>query len=666
MDKIKKMKSLIEELNSYAYEYYTLDTPTITDKEYDEKYNNLETLEKETNIILPNSPTQKVGSTILKEFKQVNHKNKLWSLDKSQSIKELKQWHNKNVKFCNKNNLPTPEYIVTKKYDGLTLKIDYDENGNYSLASTRGNGEIGEDVTLQAKTIINLPLVLNDLNKSKISVHGEGLMTKKAFEEYNQNAKTPLKNLRNGVAGAIRNLNPKETAKRKCIIKFYNINDSNIEFKTYEEQLIYMSNIGLPTCEYSKCISIEEVINEINSIENKRLNLPYDIDGVVISLNDINTRNKIGFTSKFPNHSIAYKFEPQEVSTKILDVEWNVGKTGRINPTAILEPVELMGSTISRATLNNISDINKKDIKINSTILLRKSNDVIPEITGVLKHYDNSKNIIPPTTCPICGSKTYFENDILYCSNDLCDGRLLQKLTHFASRDCMNIKGLSEKTMEQFIEKGIITSLEDIYSLECHKDEILKLPKFGQKKYDNLIQAIEESKHVKLSNFITALGIPNVGKSTAISLANTFTTIDGLMKASFKDITDVKDIGDETGNAIYNFFRDEDNLKIIKTLLYDITIEQEEVKEMLNLDNPFSGKKVYATGTFENDYKKSEIKELIEYMGGTFKYSKSSLDYLIVGNKKGSSKVNEASKNGTIILTEDEFIKILKDCGLGK
>lgn len=661
MKRIKEMEILINELNRYSYEYYTLDEPTITDEEYDKQYKLLEILEKETNTVLPNSPTQKIGSSVLKSFKQVNHKNKLWSLDKAQTIDELIRWHNRNVIFCNNNNLPNPEYIVTKKYDGLTLKIDYDSNNQYIQGSTRGNGEIGEDVTPQVQTIINLPLKLNNNNKHSISVHGEGLMTKKAFEEYNKTSKIPLKNLRNGVAGAIRNLNPKETAKRKCIIKFYNINDSDLYFKTYEDQLIYMKNIGLPVADYKKCSSIEDVVQEINNIENKRLSLPYDIDGVVISLNDINTKNKIGVTSKYPNHSIAYKFTAQEVSTKILNVEWNVGKTGRINPVAILEPVELMGSTISKATLNNINDIHKKDIKINSTILLRKSNDVIPEITGVLKHSEDSINIIPPKKCPICGSNVYFEGDILYCSNELCGGRLLQRLTHFASRDCMNIKGLSEKTMEQFIDKGIITSLEDIYSLEYHKDEILKLPKFGQKKYDNLIQAIEESKHVKLPNFITALGIPNVGKSTAINLANTFATFDNLMKASFKDITDIKDIGDETGNAIYNFFRDEDNLNILKALAYDITIEQEEEKEVLNLDNPFSGKKVYATGTFANDYKKSEIKELIEYMGGTFKYSKSSLDYLIVGNKKGSSKVKEAESIGATIMSEDEFIKLVEE-----
>ena len=664
-NKLKRLDDLIKLANKYAYHYYTLGESLISDTAYDGIVDEIQQLEKETGFIFSNSPTQKVGGEVLPFLNKVTFEKPLLSLDKTKDIEE----------FYNFTQGKDGDLMF--KADGLTVDLTY-ENGVLVQGTTRGNGEIGEDITHNVKTFVDVPLTVPE--KRRFQVTGEAIILNKDFQKINEelikNGEEPYKLQRSLASGSIRQLDSSICKKRNVHFKAYNLFGFD-ELKTKQEHFDKLEELQfnvICNCYVDFSITSTDYFNGI--VDNmrrtaKRLGEP--IDGLVMTYNDVEYGKSLGKTSHHYNHSIALKFVDDAYTTTLLDVQYQVGRTGKITPVAIVEPVEIDGSTITKASVHNLNKLAELQLQKGDTVSIIKANQIIPQIIDNLSidsHKNNLNTFSLIEHCPVCGKETKVistdNSSYEVCDNPFCKGQLLFRLTHFASRDCMNIKGLSEKTMEQFIEKGIITSLEDIYSLEFHKDEILKLPKFGQKKYDNLIQAIEESKHVKLSNFITALGIPNVGKSTAISLANTFTTIDGLMKASFKDITDIKDIGDETGNAIYNFFKDEDNLKRIKTLLYDITIEQEEVKEVLNLDNPFSGKKVYATGTFANGYKKSEIKELIEYMGGTFKYSKSSLDYLIVGNKKGSSKVNEALKNGTIILTEDEFIQILKDCGFEK
>lgn len=664
-NKLKRLDDLIKLANKYAYHYYTLGESLISDTAYDGMVDEIQQLEKETGFTFSNSPTQKVGGEVLPFLNKVKFEKPLLSLDKTKNIEE----------FYNFTQGKDGELMF--KEDGLTVDLTY-EDGKLIQGTTRGNGEIGEDITHNVKTFVDVPLTVSE--KRRFQVTGEAIILDEDFQKINEelikSGEEPYKLQRSLASGSIRQLDSSICKKRNVHFKAYNLFGFD-ELKTKQEHLDKLEELQfnvICNCYIDFSITstdyFDGIVNNMRTVA-KRLGEP--IDGLVMTYNDVEYGKSLGKTSHHYNHSIAFKFEDDAYTTKLLDVKYQVGRTGKITPVAIIEPVEIDGSTITKASVHNLNKLAELQLQKGDTVSIIKANQIIPQIIDNLSidsHKNNLNTFYTIGQCPVCGKETKIistdSSSYEVCDNPFCKGQLLFRLTHFASRDCMNIKGLSEKTMEQFIEKGIITSLEDIYSLEYHKDEILKLPKFGQKKYDNLIQAIEESKHVKLSNFITALGIPNVGKSTSTSLANTFTTIDGLMKASFKDITDIKDIGDETGNAIYNFFKDEDNLKRIKTLLYDITIEQEEVKEVLNLDNPFSGKKVYATGTFENGYKKSEIKELIEYMGGTFKYSKSSLDYLIVGNKKGSSKVNEASKNGTIILTENEFIQILKDCGFEK
>lgn len=673
---MEEMNQLVNTINRWNYEYYTLDNPSVSDKEYDKLYNELLRLEKETGIILPNSPTGKIGGEILSGFEKVEHKKKLWSLDKAQSFDELKDWLKRCENFVKDYNrthstqLPQLQYVLTKKFDGITLKCDY-EDIDFKQGSTRGSGAIGEVVTEQSKAIINLPLQLNDNDRKTelLSPHGECLMSKKALSEYNKTAKEPLKNCRNGVAGAIRNLDSKETSKRKPIIYFYNINDmkSNMLYhETYQQQLEYMKYRGLPIAEYTICNTYEEIIQVINNIEKERPNLPYDIDGCVIAINDLRTRELMGYTEKFPKYSLAYKYEAEETTTKLLDVQWNVSRYGRLNPKAKINPVELMGVTVKQATLNNIDDIERKQIKINSEVFIRRSNDVIPEITGIVDESLNNedvRDIIYPTICPCCQSSIEIrqpkETRFLFCTNDSCPDRLIQSLSHYVKKEAMNIVGLSKETLRQFIDKGFIKSIKDIYNLEQYKEQLIELPKFGIKKYDNLIKAIDKSKICKVSNFLYALGIENVGEKASKDICEYFNNdLDKIMTVGEHEYLKIEGIGDKISESIVEYFNTTKTVRGINEIISYLTFIEDKPKE--SNQGIFTGKSIYATGKFLN-YKKNELKEIIESNGGVFAsgYTKS-LSYLVVGSVKGSSKTEKAKVDNIPILTEDEFIQIIK------
>lgn len=667
MEKSERIKELVEKLNRWSYEYYSLDNPSVSDKDYDKDYDELIKLEKETGIILPYSPTQRVGGKILDSFKKVQHKQKLWSLDKAQSFEELKNWlircetFVKEYNQTHKTKLPQLQYLILKKFDGLTLKCTY-EGIDFDEGSTRGSGIEGEDVTEQCKTIINLPIQLKDNSKqtSFASYHGECLMSKKALIEYNKTTSEPLKNCRNGVAGAIRNLNPKETAKRKPMIYFYNINDiEGVEFQTYEQQLNYMEYRGLPVAEYIICNTYEEIVQAINNIEKERPNLPYEIDGSVIAINDLATRIAMGFTNKFPRYSLAYKYEAEETTTKLIGVEWNTSRLGRINPKGILEPVELCGSTVSKATLNNLDDIKRKNVKINSIVFTRKSNDVIPEITGVVDESLNNPDvydIAPPSKCPKCGSETEIIDGFVWCTKIDCDARLVKSITHFVEKQALNIEGLAEKTVELLKEKGLIKSISDIYKLKNYKKEILQLPKFAIKKFNNLIESIEKSRDVKLGNFIYSLGIPNVGEVASSKLAEKFVSLDNMLNANRKNLLDIDDIGDTTADSILHYIKT--NNELIDNLKQELNVIDYQTKE--TTQGVFSGKSLYCTGTFSCG-NKDYLKELVESNGGTFtKGINKDLAYLVVGSLKGSGKEKQARDKGITVLQEEEFLQIIK------
>jgi len=658
MDNKERMEQLATDLNKYAYEYYVLGNPSIADKDYDEKYYELVELEKQEGVILPYSPTQRVGDVVLPEFNKYVHKGRLWSLDKAQVSTELQDWHNRNVKFINeynKNNsdkLPEISYIITKKFDGLTLNLTYNNDGILQVAATRGTGSIGEDVTAQAKTIKTIPLKID--NHNVFEIHGEAIMTKEAFDNYNSSAAVPLKNLRNGAAGALRNLNVKETAKRNLSAFFYDIGyNEGAQFTTYEEMLTFIKDKGFPIDPYMKCCTtLEEINKEIEYIKSIRFDLNYDIDGAVIAINDMRTRELLGYTIKFPKWAIAYKFEAQEATTKLLDVEWNVGRSGRVSPTAILEPVELAGVTVKRATLNNMDDVNKKGVKIGAEVFVRRSNDVIPEIMGVVESsLENTQEITSPTKCPYCDGNVVLNGAHYFCENTLsCKPQLVKTIVHFASREAMNIEGFSEKTAEQLFEKLDIKSISDLYRL--NKEDLLSLEKFKEKKATNLLNAVEKSKDCELYAFVYALGIPNVGVKTSKDLVKRFKTLDNIMKANVEELLEVPDVGGIVAECIVGFFKEEQVINTINDLLslgVKPRYEQIEVSE-----NIFEGKTVVVTGTLEN-YSRSSIKDKLESLGAKVSGSVSKkTDYVIAGEEAGS-KLTKAQELGVTVLSEKEF-----------
>lgn len=649
---LERIKKLVEELNRYSYEYYTLDNPSVSDAVYDQLYDELVRLEKETGIILPNSPTQRVGDKILEGFKKVKHPKKLWSLNKAQTKEELEKWINDVINFTKENNLPTPEFIVTQKLDGLTLVGEYKE-GKLILSATRGTGEVGEDVTEQSKTIINMPIELN--SKENIIIHGEAIMTKKAFEEYNKYAKEPLKNLRNGASGAIRNLDLKECAKRKLSIFCYDIIISEKTFDKYNDKLDYLKSLNIPTVEYKICKNTDEILEEIEKIQAMREKLQYDIDGVVIKVNDIKTQEMMGYTIKYPKYAIAFKFKADEAVTKIIDVEWNVGRTGRITPTAILEPVEVGGVTVSRVTLNNMDYIKSKNLKINSEVVVRRSNDVIPEIMYVLNNGEDTKEIELPTECPACGSKLIKDGAFIVCDNINCKPQLVKSISHFAQREAMNIEGLNEKTVELFVENGILNNIIDLYMLKNIKDKIIDLENFGEKKFNKLMDAIEKSRECDLYQLIYGLGINGVGIKTAKDLADYYKTINKFMEAKKDELLQIKDIGEIIADNIISWLKDENNIKILKNLLKELKIKE---KENTNNSNILSGKTVVVTGKLKN-YSRNEIKAKLEKLGAKVTDSVSkNTSFLICGEDAGS-KLEKAKKLGVAIISEEEFEKMI-------
>lgn len=660
MDKEKRILELIEIIDDLNYSYYTLDNPKVSDKEYDELYDELVRLEKETEIIFPFSPTQRVGGNVLEKFEKHTHLGRLWSLDKSQNFGELRSWDQRvrkaiadyNQQFEDK--LPQPVYIMEYKFDGLTINLTYSD-GELIQGATRGNGTIGEAILEQLKTIKSIPLKIDFTGT--VEIQGEGLMPLSVLEEYNKTAVEPLKNPRNAAAGALRNLDPKVTAQRKLIAYFYNV--GYIEGKTFNkhrEILEFLKHNRLPVFPYAKVFnSIEDLINEIERIKEDREHLDVLTDGLVIKIDDIRTREVLGYTNKFPRWAMAYKFEAEEVSTKLLSVVWNVGRTAKVTPTAILEPVDIGGVTVKRATLNNYDDILRKKVRLNSRVLIRRSNDVIPEILGALETDEETFEIEKPTHCPYCNSELVQNGVHIFCPNSLsCKPQLVSRLVHFASRDAMNIEGFSEKTAEKLLEELDIKDLPELYEIKY--EDLIKLEGFKDKKSQNLLNAIERSKNVSLASFIYALGISNVGIKTATDLANYFKSLDNLKKATYDELLKVGEIGDVIANSILEFFHDERILEAIDKLLGEgVTPVYEEVEQEESI---FTGKTVVITGSFEG-LSRNDIKEKVEKMGGKVAGSVSrKTDYVIVGENPGS-KYDKAVELGTSIIREEELKKIV-------
>ena len=558
-------------------------------------------------------------------------------MDKAQGDEALLGWFNRIEKFVsdynqnNVNKLPEPEFIVELKFDGLTINLTY-ENQNLVMASTRGNGIIGEEILEQVKTIYSVPLRIS--YPGKIEVQGEGLMPLSELEKYNQENDEKLKNARNAAAGALRNLDPKVTKKRNLTAFFYNVGyiEEDI-FKSDDDIKNFLRENNFKVSKYNfKVKKFSDITQKIKEIGENRNKLDVLIDGVTIKVNDIETRKALGYTNKFPRWAVAYKFEAEEISTTLLDVVWNVGRTAKVTPSAILEPVDIGGVTVQRATLNNYDDILRKKVKIGSRVLIRRSNDVIPEILGTLPSDNETREIEKPKTCPYCGSHLYQDGVHIFCPNTLsCVPQLVSRLTHFASRDAMDIEGFSEKTIEKLMATIGLKEIPDIYKLKY--EDIIKIEGFKEKRTDNLLNAIENSKKPHLSNFIYALGIPNVGIKTARDLADHFKSFDNLKDSQEEELVSIGDIGNITAKEIVEFFHDDRIIGAVDEL-FDLglnPIYEDDNKGPKPLDK----KTFVLTGTLEIPRKKLEEKLISLGAKVTGSVSKNT-DYVVVGENPGS------------------------------
>ncbi len=661
MDKVKRIKELIDVIDELNYHYYTLDDPKLSDREYDALYDELIKLEKETGIVYSYSPTQRVGGEVLDKFEKHTHLGRLWSLDKSQNYGELINWDNRVKRLIaeyNQNHedkLPPVTYVVEYKFDGLTLNVTY-RNGELVQGATRGNGTVGEAILPQIKTIKTLPLKVD--YKGTMEIQGEGLMPLSALKKYNETAIEPLKNARNAAAGALRNLDPKITAERNLIAYFYNIDYiEGKEFETHMEMLKFIKENRLPVYDYAKeCKTMDEVIEEIERIEEERHHIDVLTDGAVIKVNDMKTREVLGYTMRFPRWAIAYKFEAEETTTRLLSVQWNVGRTGKVTPTALLEPVEIAGATVRRATLNNYDDIERKGVAINSRVLIRRSNEVIPEIMGTVDTDDEVQAIEKPTHCPACNSELVQDGVHIFCPNSLtCKPQLVSRMVHFASRDAMNIEGFSEKTAEKLFEELDLVDIPEIYEIKY--EDLIGLEGFKEKKTNNLLEAIERSKNTTLDAFIYALGIPNVGTKTAKDLVEHFKSLEAIKDADYEELITIPDIGPKIAESVMEFFHDDRILQGIDKLLSE-GVNPHYEEEVIVDDSVFADKTIVITGSIES-YTRKELKERIEAMGGKVTGSVSGrTDYVIVGENPGS-KYTRAMELGIEIIDEERLSDIL-------
>ncbi len=653
-DKNKRMKELVLLLNKYAKMYYDKDAILVSDAEYDKLYDELLLLEKETGNVLPNSPTLRVGGKLKDGFKRHIHLERLWSLDKCKSYDELRQW-DERIKKALSNSNDFLSYSLEYKFDGLTINLTYN-NGVLEQAATRGNGTVGEGILAQAKTITSIPLTIP--YKGRMEVQGEGIMRLSTFKKYNDTAEIPLKNARNAAAGALRNLDPSVTSSRHLDAFFYQVGykeDGETGFLTHGDMINFIKAQGIQVNDYFvECKDIEHVISEIDIASSERENLDYLIDGMVIKVWQYSARNILGYTHKFPRWAMAFKFEAQEITTSIIDITWQVGRTGRITPVAELEPVDIGGVTVQRATLNNYDDIQRKGVKIGCRAIVRRSNDVIPEVTGVVDQNGQEVKLIE--NCPACGAKTQMVGAHLYCTNtENCPPQVINKLSHFASRNAMNIDTLNEKTCEVLFKSMNVKNISQLYTLE--KEKLLKLDGFKDKKADNLLNAIEKSKEVKLSNFIYALGILNVGTKTSSDLAVKYKNINNLMKANEEELIAIPDIGDIVAKSIVEYFNDVKNINIINRLLdsgvkpyYESTVSS----------SIFTNKTFVITGTLENISRK-EAGELIQNNGGKVSSSVSSkTDYVLAGINAGS-KLTKAEELGVKVIDFETLQRMISD-----
>ena len=652
---MNRMRELVDRLNETAYQYYTLDAPTISDREWDAMYDELLRLEKETGERLPDSPTRRVGGAILTGFEPHTHLARLWSMGKAQSIGELEDWARRAEKLREEAGLPPMEFVVEHKFDGLTVNLTY-EDGRLVGAATRGNGVTGEEILPQVMTIRTIPLSIPF--KGRMEVHGEGFMRISALEAYNRTAKEPLKNPRNAAAGALRNLDPAVTASRRLDACFYDV--GYIEGKSFanqREMMDFLRENRFPTSDCEKyCPSLKAAIDAVHEIEESRGELDYMIDGAVIKICDFATRETLGYTDKFPRWAVAYKFEAEETTALLEDVTWQIGRTGKLTPLAHVEPVELAGATVRRATLNNWTDIQRKRVRIGARVWIRRSNEVIPEIMGRVDEFvEGERDVERPEVCPACGTPLIERGAHLFCPNrDGCKPQIVMRLSHFASRDAMDIDTFSEKTAAQLVDAGLIQEADQLYALTV--DQLTGLDRFGQKKAENLVNAIDKSRKCRLDAFIYAIGIPNIGVKTARDLAERFGSMDGLRRAVREELVAMDDVGEIVADSILGFFEDTANVRLVDALL--TAGVKPEAPKVRAAGGAFEGMTVVVTGTLTR-FSRAEAEEAIREAGGKAAGSVSKKTSLVVAGEAAGSKLTKAESLGVPVIGEDEFLRRL-------
>ena len=649
----QRIRELVDKLNEYSKAYYVLDAPKISDKEYDELYDELLRLEEQSGIILPDSPTQRVGGDPLPCFEPHTHIHRLWSLDKVRTREDLIDWGRRVERLAESQHLPKVKYALEYKFDGLTINLTY-EGGRLITGATRGNGIVGEDITPQIKTIRTVPLTIPF--KGKMEVQGECYMKLSVLDEINKTTDEKLKNARNAAAGALRNLDPRITAKRRLDCYCYNVGYiEGKKLETQDEMLGFLRENGFTVSDYLVfCDDIETVCDEIDKAEESRPRLDFLIDGMVVKVRDFATREALGATEKFPRWAMAFKFAAEETTTTVRDITWEVGRTGKLTPRASFDPVELAGATIRHATLNNFDDIQRKRVGIGSRVFIRRSNDVIPEILSAVEGDVPERQVEKPTVCPACGAHVEHRGVHLYCTNSLsCAPQIAGRLAHYASRDAMDIDTFSEKTAALFVEELKLKSIPDLYDLG--PQDYMGLQGFGERRINNLMAAIERSKDCTLGAFIFAIGIPNVGAKTAKDLARRFGTIEALRSATVEQLTEVPDVGEIVARSIVEFFADPSiATQVDRLLAHGVKPRPEEVQQ----DSPISGKTIVVTGTLEKlDRRQAEA--LIESLGGKTAGSVSKkTDYVLAGESAGS-KLTKARELGVRVLNEQEFFELI-------
>lgn len=653
-ERYDELIKLIEKAN---YDYYTLDNPTVTDREYDNWMSELLDIEeRHPEIKRKDSPSEKIGGEVISEFKKVEHKIGMFSISDVFNESEIVAFDERIRK-----EFPNPSYVCELKIDGLAVSLQY-ENGILKRAATRGNGLVGEDITHNVKTIGTIPLRLN--KPVDIEVRGEIYMPLKAFNELNEkrlkNGEPIFQNPRNAAAGSIRQLDSSVAKSRKLDAFLYHVPET--DKKTHYEALMELKELGFivnPNIRLVK--NIDEILDYINEWTARRGELPYDIDGIVIKVNDIHMQRELGFTAKYPRWVIAYKFPAEDVKTRLTDIVCTVGRTGQITPNAVFDPVKVMGSTIRRATLHNGDYINSKNLKIGDNIFVHKAGDVIPEVVGpcLEDRTGNEREFVMPDKCPICGASLVLtESGIdLKCPNDLCPARNIESLIHFCDRKAMNIEGLGERIIEDFYNMKFITSIIDIYNIKDRKEELIELEGFGDKSVNKLLDNIEKSKQNSLEKLLFAIGISGIGEKNAKILAKKFMNIDNLMNASLEDLTNISDVGPILANSIYNFFRNEDNIKLINDLK-NIGMNMNYLGAQIKENEELLNKRIVVTGTLKK-YTRDEIQNLIELNGGLWSTSVTKKTYAVIVGENPGSKYDKAKELNIPIWTEEDFDKVI-------